>query len=283
MAEGVKCPVMKWGTGDDQSALTEFKKRITRWFVIRDINVEKQHNYIIFQGGEEAEMRAKTWSITDDELKDPNNVWELLGQSVGLADNFRIHRLTLGSMKQRDEESIDEFYTRVRDVGMKCRFKDLDDRLIDQLIKGTKCSDSRKELLCELDTLTIDDALKKCRKHEASEAHMKAFMSAEIHSGIGSRVDAVNMREKSVKDCRFCARDHPSGRCPAFATKCKQCGRKGHWKVKCRADELKYRQYDKHTNQHSGKSTKNQHTRKVHAVEVKPMWIMMMTSVMYNV
>lgn len=255
MADGMKCPAMKWGTGDDQNALKDFRKRLERWFAIKDVAEVKQHNYIIFQGGEIAEERAKTWTLTDEELKEPKNVWQQLEQSVGLADNFRIHRLTLGSMQQLTDETIDEFYTRIRGVGLKCKFHSLDERLIDQMIKGTKCSDSRKELLGEAETLTIAETLKMCRKHEASEAHLKAFEGVG-NNGATPKIEAVRFskkpeakyvpyktrnnyahkREEIVKDCSFCGKTHEKNKfkCPAWGASCKNCGGKNHYKIKCR-------------------------------------------------
>ena len=70
--------------------------------------------------------------------------WTKFEQSVGLADNFRIHRLHLSEYKQNENETINEFYKRFRILALKCKFKDVDDRIIDQLIKGTTISESRK-------------------------------------------------------------------------------------------------------------------------------------------
>ena len=145
MADGLKCPTMRWETGNDQEALQEFRVRLERWFIIKDVDKTKQHHYIIFQAGEKAEESAKTWTLTQEDLNDPNNVWDQLQQSVGLADNFRIHRLTLETLIQRPDEPIDEFYTRIRGIAMKCKFgSDMNNKLIDQVIKGTKCLGRQK-------------------------------------------------------------------------------------------------------------------------------------------
>ena len=159
-------------------------------------------------------------------------MWDRFEQSVGLADNFRVHRLNLISYKQQAMESIDKFYTRCRALAMKCKFgNSLDERIIDQLIIGTRMAESRRELLKGDENLTIDNALNQCRAHEASEAHMKAFEKAGT-----SRVDAVTRkpRQKQVTDCKFCALDHPFGKCPAYYTKCTRCGQIGHWKSWCK-------------------------------------------------
>ncbi len=191
---------MKWGTGDDQAALQEYRTRLERWFAIKGTAAAKQADFIIFQSGEKGE----------EQLKDTKNVWDRFEQSIGLADNFRVHRLNLISYKQQEMESIDEFYTRCWALAMKWKFgKSLDERIIDQLIIGTCMAESRRELLKGDENLTIDNALNQCRAHEASEAHMKAFEKAGT-----SRVDAVTQkpRQKQVTDCKFCALDHPFGK-----------------------------------------------------------------------
>ena len=236
MAEGIKCPQMKWGSGDDQAALLDYRTRLNRWFVIKNIKTAEQHNYIIFQAGEKGEELSKTWTLTNEELRKPDNVWDKFNQSVGLADNFRVHRLNLTACKQKEGESIDEFYTRCRALALKCKFKDLDDRLIDQLIIGTRVHESRKELLKEDDQLTIDDALNKCRTQEASEAHMKAFENVGTTT---TNVDAIHRKRDTMKtngviNCKFCATDHPYGKCPAYHATCSNCGKTGHWKIRCK-------------------------------------------------
>ena len=106
MANGIKCPVMRWGSGDDQAALIEFYTRLDRWFTIKNIAVDKQHDFIIFQAGERGEELSKTWTLSDDEKKDRQNVWDKFKQSVGLADNFRVHRLNLTYYKQKETRRV---------------------------------------------------------------------------------------------------------------------------------------------------------------------------------
>ncbi|KAL5015826.1 hypothetical protein ScPMuIL_005415 [Solemya velum] len=183
------------------------------------------------EAGEKGEELSRTWSLSPDELRTPNNVWDKFQQSVGIADNFRVHRLNLIGYKQTE---------RCRALALKCKFNDIDARLIDQLIVGTHLTESCKELIQEDHTLTIDDALHKCRAHDASEAHMKAFKNA---GAAGTKIDAIfkkndrkpNSRNKGIliRDCIYCGKDHPVGKCPSYHDKCSQCGKMGHWRHRC--------------------------------------------------
>ena len=65
-----------------------------------------------------------------------------------MSDNFRVHRLNLHALKQKDNENIDEFFTRCKSLALKCKFGDnLDDRLVDQITTGTRVLESRRDLL----------------------------------------------------------------------------------------------------------------------------------------
>lgn len=227
MGDGVKCPSMSWDTGDDQNAVEEFKMRLERWFVIKGIQDKDRHNYIIFQTGERGEKLADTWKLTAEQLAKSENVWQQLRQSVGTSENFRVHRLTLMGYRQNEDESIDEFHARCRSLAQKCKFQNVEERILDQLVVGTRVAESRREMLKGDEKLTVDEALAICRTQEASEAHMKAFETSK-----SKKVDSVQKSE-FIKDCKFCGRDHVYGRCPAYNARCAHCSKKGHWKECC--------------------------------------------------
>ena len=104
------------------------------------------------------------------------------------------------------------------------------------MITGTRVNESRKELLKQDERLKVEDALQICRTHEASEAHMHAFEQAGAANA--NKIDFIGKRRNEkrpnqVTNCKFCAKDHAYGRCPAYYDTCEQCGLVGHWKVRC--------------------------------------------------
>jgi len=85
----------------------------------------------------------------------------------------------------------------------------MDDRKNYQLINNAVLNDSRKELLKESDSLTTDDALKKWRMHEASQAHMEALEKRLVkHCQCDRKKTKVQARY--IKDCNVCATSHES-------------------------------------------------------------------------
>ena len=68
MADGRKCPQRKGCSGDDHLTLTDFSYE--RWLVINGTKKEDQHTYVIFQADAKGEEIAKTWYLTDEQLKE---------------------------------------------------------------------------------------------------------------------------------------------------------------------------------------------------------------------
>ena len=64
-------------------------------------------------------------------------------------ENFRVARLYLCRCKQEEKESIDDFTARCKIQAFKCSFRDDDeisDRVIEQIIDGTRHTEVQKEL-----------------------------------------------------------------------------------------------------------------------------------------
>ena len=85
---------------------------------------------------------------------------------------------------------------------LKCKFNqaELEERLIEQLIVGTRLSELQKELLAKDENLTLDQALNIGRTHEASISHMSQLRGMLTRTGVHS-VKTVN---KSI--CHSCGR-----------------------------------------------------------------------------
>ena len=232
MADALPNPSMDWNGPDRPQAYKEFKQLSELWFKVRGIQPEDQHSYIILWSGREGLRMYNTWGLTDDQLRDPKNVWDNFSRQIEPKENFRIHRLEFQRFKQSEHESVDDFYTRCKVKAMKCQFtgdNTHDERMIEVLISGIRYHEVQKKLLGKDETLRVPDALDVCRTHEASVAHMAQLSNI----GSNSSVDAVRQSDQ----CKRCGGYHPvkpKERCPAYGTKCKGCGKEGHWKMMCR-------------------------------------------------
>ncbi|XP_022099493.1 uncharacterized protein LOC110984016 [Acanthaster planci] len=221
---------MDWDSADRPQAYKDFKQTASMWLNVHNIADADQHNYIILWSGKEGLRMFNTWGLTEDELRNPQNIWDRFSKQIEPKENFRIHRLEFQRFVQLDTESVDEFYTRCKSKAMKCQFADdaaLSERIIEVLISGVKYPDAQKKLLQKDDTLQLKDALDICRTHEASVRHMAQL------SHIGkANVDAIKTRGH----CKNCGGQHPyrpRDRCPAYGTQCNGCGKQGHWQHMC--------------------------------------------------
>ena len=111
MADTIPHPKMDWGHPDRPQAYKEFKQMANMWFQVKNIPAAQQHNYIILWAGREGLRIFNTWGLTDEQLQDPNNIWDKFSKHVESLENFRIHRLEFQRYKQGEHESVDEFYT----------------------------------------------------------------------------------------------------------------------------------------------------------------------------
>ena len=132
--------------------------------------------------------------------------------------NIPYERHIFRQLQQRDDESVDQFATRLRRQADICEFGDQrDDNIRDQLIDKCKSSVLRKNLLEKRD-ITLEAALSVGRAKEAAEKQSTYMTNDNLKSD--SEVNAVGGKpdphvKKQVK--------------PVRKGKCFRCGREGHY------------------------------------------------------
>ena len=152
--------------------------------------------------------------------------------------NHRLVRYQLQQLRQKNDEFVDVFLTRCRNQATRCRFRDndeTDERLIEQLIVGTKHKKVQERLLEKGEQLTLDEAINIARTYEATQSQMEEFdgeSNKDIH-GINE-----NESENKAKKCPNCGLDHPlqpRKKCPAYGSMCLNCQKENHWARVCRS------------------------------------------------
>ena len=75
--------------------------------------------------------------------------------------NFRIAWYQLQGFRQSDDESVDSLMARCKKQAQKCRFseEEIEDRLVEQLIIGTREPKVQEALLGKEDKLKLDKAM----------------------------------------------------------------------------------------------------------------------------
>ena len=165
MAEstGFRTPEMNWHATDLPDEFAKFK----------------QYCSIGRQGIE----TYNSWTWEDDSKSTkPSETWERFERHLAPKVNHRLARYQLQQLKQMQEESIDDFMTRCRNQATKCKFRDdtdVGERLIEQLIIGTKHKKVQERLLSKGESLTLDEAMDICRTYEAMLTQMGQLDSGQ--------------------------------------------------------------------------------------------------------
>ena len=250
-----KYPSMNWDALDVADTFKLYKQRLL--LVCEDNDVtenERIARKFKIGVGDEVLRRLNASGLSDIEQKNPAKLWSLFETQLKVAVNFRIHRLCLMQYRQKEAESLDEFVTRARTQAHMCEFEDkeMQERIIELVIAGTKMEVFRRELLGKEKGLTLQEVLNEGRKHEAA-----ALGTMQLKGLSEQKIDYV----KTKKRCGNCGLIHKYRQCPAFKDTCKACGNKGHWVKLCR-------QSHKSDERDTGRN-KQRHYRghRVHAME----------------
>ena len=245
---GIRPPIMDWSQNDLPSAFREFRLYCELIFKgpLSEKSAEAKVTYILLWIGQEGIRVFESWGLADDhgDRKDPAKIFGRFEQHFEPKTNFRLNRFHLHGYRQSANESIDDFMSRCKLQAKQCKFNDQErsNRLIEQLIVGTRHKKIQEQLLGKDEKLTLDQAMDIARTHEATQSHMTQLHGSHPDTSIheqfirqpkGNHGNVVNART-----CDFCSRRHPAGRdkCPAYGTVCKTCGQRNHWSrsAKCR-------------------------------------------------
>ena len=175
---------------------------------------EKQVDYILLLAGEGGLRRYNAWMFENDsDRADPEIIWRKFVKRLEPQVNFHIARFYLREYKLKNTENIDDFVARCKLQTKKCKFRDnqeTEERLIEQVIIGTRHLELPKLLLSKGTDLTLQEALNSGRTHEAPLNHMRQM--AEIQGGDSQEINTIKQSH-----CKRCGNTHgyQKEKCPA--------------------------------------------------------------------
>jgi hypothetical protein len=162
--------------------------------------------------------------------------------------NATYERFLFNQRKQNDGESFDNFLSALRTLIKTCSFCDqcVDSLLMDRIVIGIRESEIQKALLKE-HNLTLTQCISICKSMENAQTQGKILRP----SGTTANTDAVSRKNnfkspksttqqthstKNTSKCLWCGKTpHPRDKCPARASVCRKCEKKGHWDVVCQS------------------------------------------------
>ena len=117
-------PRMDWLVQNQAHTFKLFKQRIELYFKAKRIAPEDQVVHILLQVGDEGLRRYNSWSLTEEERKDPGKIFEKFMEQLEPSENYRISRLKLMHLRQQQDENLDCFINRCKLLALKCEFED---------------------------------------------------------------------------------------------------------------------------------------------------------------
>ena len=237
-------PRMDWDALDPITAFARFKQKCQLMFssVLKDTDDEEKVSYILLWSGEKGLDIYNSWTFTKEEdRKKPAIIFERFENQLEPKTSHRIHRYTLQEIRQELGEPVDDFISRLKNLAAKCQFRDnaeVEDRVLDQLIWGSRNPDVQKSLISRDKSLTLAAAIEIARSHEATSKHMKTLAGSSKSHQEDRSIDAIR-KEQERESCNNCGKQHPRNKCPAYGTLCRKCGKANHWQLVCRSGKRK--------------------------------------------
>ena len=142
-------------------------------------------------------------------------------------------------MRQEQCEPVDDCISRLKNLAAKCQFLDnaeVEDRVLDQLIWGSRNPDIQKSLISRDKSLTLTAAIETARRYEAASKHMTTLAGSNESHQEGRSIDVI-YKEQERESCNNCGKQHPTNKCPGYGTLCRKCGKANHWQTVCRSSK----------------------------------------------
>ena len=265
---------MDWAHEPLAESYKAFKARMELFLLDHGIsNLEKQAIKIRIALGDEGMRRVLASGLTDAQQKKPDKIWEFIESQVdaSVKINFRVHRLEFAQMRQKPQEQLINFVSRLRQKALRCDFEqeELCERLIESIILSTPIDDYRKELLTYEKGYAITDVIEKGQEFEAVIAAQSSLreMSLSKPAPNTTQVDVINKQNQSSRECQNCGTTHPPKSCPAYQSTCAYCRNKGHWFKCCRNKRMDERDEAKPAATNSKAKRRKPFKPKVHAID----------------
>lgn len=153
-------------------------------------------------------------------------------------------RINFYNASKNSDETVNNWYARVKSLALKRKFSNLDEAVRDKFITGMASDERLFEKFCEMDEkLTAAASLNKALIHEVKLKGKLMSNDVNLIQGRGNnynnkhKPNRANGNQHKKETCKHCGWKHKSATCKFKDAICDQCGRKGHLKLMCRAKE----------------------------------------------
>ncbi|CAC5396187.1 unnamed protein product [Mytilus coruscus] len=191
--------------------------------------------------GQDAQDIFETFTDTGDSFEDAVVKFD---QYFLPKKNQPVERHVFRKCKQNENESIDSYVTRLKNLAKTCDFGTmLNDAIRDQVIDMCYSTKLRRRLLREKD-LTLEKVQDIARESEAADQHSAQFEEVHINrvqvkrdfNAARYQRHDYHSKRKDI-ECHRCGRTgHIARECTVAMDKtCHKCGKMGHFAKKCKS------------------------------------------------
>lgn len=148
---------------------------------------------------------------------------------------FEIHKFRKCS--QQDNESIDEFHTRLLALAENCEFENKNKEIKMQIIH--KCSSNKLRKRALQQSMSLEELLALERSMEISSVRAQEMTMKKEKVYKLEKVTSSSKKPTTKKTCFRCGKAWPhDGQCPAMGKKCSNCSKMNHFGVACRSKRV---------------------------------------------
>ena len=192
---------------------------------------------------------------SEEDKKKLTKIMEKLDEFAIGEVNETYERYVFNSRNQEALESIDSYVAALRKLAQTCNFCTcLHDSIIrDRIVLGVRSKQTRKRLLQER-KLILSKCIDIYGSNEVTSSQLQAISGTE-----NEEINKIKQRDSRFKNpqikktrdpngngrktCRFCCGEHvlKKEKCPAWGTKCLNCGGRNHFAKACRKSKKSQR------------------------------------------
>ena len=239
--------------------------RLENLFVALNIgNKVRQKALLLHYGG-------KDFMILCESILDEGDTYDVakekLDQYFEPKVNLTFETYCFRSMKQEEDETVAQYFARLKPAALRCEFADIDRELKDHIVMTCQSQNLRKKAL--RDDFDLEELLKCARSYENSDRQAALMDSSsdvqrinrrkskrdsarygksapkagkEVASGSNTPNRKKTPDSKSKNNNKRCFNcggvfPHPNGqKCPAQGTYCTRCTKPNHYASECRSE-----------------------------------------------
>ncbi|XP_039311136.1 uncharacterized protein LOC105203193 [Solenopsis invicta] len=182
-----------------------YQERLGQYFVANQVSQERKVAVLITLVGQEAYKILKDLcDPTLPECKSYEELCEILKKQFAPRVSVFKERIEFYELKQKEKESVNEWFARIKSKAINCKFgAQLDDKIKDRFVTGLSKGRILDRVCEEEHTTTLQSILEVARKKEAALASSSKASLVDVHnlkSGKAKSAQQVTFQKKKKEE-----------------------------------------------------------------------------------